>query len=226
MIKKVILFFLFSPFLFAQESDSISTVKYLEDQIYIGLSYISLYDTPAEVGQNGFSNSFVLGFIKDMPLNIKGDVAVGLGLGYARNTYYQNIKIYRPTNDVEFELVAGNDFDNNKFTFHMLEMPLEFRWRTSTLEKYKFWRFYAGAKLSDVILSNAKFKAPDTTIKINGIPELNNLQAGLSLAIGYGTWNFNFYYGLTPLFSKAILRPDMLPIDMKDFRIGLIFYIL
>jgi hypothetical protein len=31
-----------------------------------------------------------------------------------------------------------------KFTQLLVEVPLEFRWRSSTFESYKFWRIYGG----------------------------------------------------------------------------------
>jgi hypothetical protein len=74
-------------------------------------------------------------------------------------------------------------------------------------------------------VSNAKLKEAGNTIKVTRISEINKLQYGLKLAAGYGTWNFNFYYGLTDLFSNADLNSTT-PIEVRDFRIGLIFYIL
>ena len=157
-----------------------------------------------DVAQSGFSNSFGLGFIKDIPTNTKGNFAIGIGLGYGRNTYFQNIKITELDNITQFE-IAGDDVNKNKFSLHSIDIPLEIRLRTSTIDKYKFWRVYAGGKISYVFASNAKFKEAGNTIKIKGLSEINNLQYGLTLAVGYGTWNFNFYYGLRDLFSNAKL---------------------
>ena len=222
---RILLFFLLiSSMLSAQSTDTLKNTKYLEDQIYVGLSIISLTNTPDEITQNGLSNGFELGFIKDIPLSRRGNFAFGLGLGYGRNTYFQNIKIEEINGTTQFQ-IAESGFKTNKFSMHAIDLPFEIRWRTSTIDKYKFWRVYAGTKLSYVFASNAKYKEVDNTIKVKGISEVNNLQFGLKLAVGYGTWNFNFYYGLTDLFSNANL--DLItPIEMRDFRIGLIFYIL
>ncbi|MCF6348550.1 MAG: PorT family protein [Flavobacteriaceae bacterium] len=208
----------------AQNNDTIKNTKYLEDQIYIGFSIATLINTPKGITQNGLSNSIELGIIKDIPINDKGDFAFGIGLGYGRNTYFQNIKIEEINNITQFQ-IAAEGFKNNKFSTHTIDVPLEIRWRTSTINKYKFWRIYAGGKLSYVFASNARFKEPGNTIKVKGISEINKLQYGLKLAVGYGTWNFNFYYGLTDLFSNANLN-ETTPIEVRDFRIGLIFYIL
>ena len=225
MNRIVHLFLFFTLVLSAQDNDTIKNTTYLEDQIYIGFSIITIVNTPNEVNQNGFSNSLELGVIKDMPINDRGSFAVGLGLGYGRNTYFQNIKIYEVNNITQFQ-IAEEGFKNNKFSTHTIDMPLEIRWRTSTIDKYKFWRIYAGGKLSYVFASNSKFKGQgSTTINEKGISEINKWQYGLKLAAGYGTWNFNFYYGLSNLFSGAILN-ETTPLKINDFRIGLIFYIL
>jgi len=224
MSRILFFFLLISYVLNAQSADTLKSTKYLEDQIYIGLSIISLTNTPAEITQNGLSNGFELGFIKDIPLSRKGNFAFGLGLGYGRNTYFQNIKIEEISSITQFQ-IAEPGFKTNKFSMHTIDLPFEIRWRTSTIDKYKFWRIYAGTKLSYVFASNAKYKEDGSTIKVKGISEINNLQFGLKLAVGYGTWNFNFYYGLTDLFSNANID-QVTPIEMRDFRIGLIFYIL
>jgi len=224
MNKITFIFIFLASTVNAQVIDTIKPSKYLEDQIYVGLSYILLNNVPNEISSNGFSNSFELGFIKDFPLNQKGNVALGLGLGYGRNTYYQNIKITRPNNSTLFETIT-EDFKNNKFSTHVIDIPLEIRLRTSTIDKYKFWRFYAGGKLSYVFASNAKFRETGNTIKINGISEINKLQYGLTLAAGYGTWNFKLYYGISNIFSDARLN-ETIPLNIKDIRIGLVFYIL
>ena len=224
MGRTLFFFLLISSILSAQSNDTVKSTKYLEDQIYVGLSIISLTNTPNDIAQNGLSNGFELGFIKDIPLSRKGNFAFGLGLGYGRNTYFQNIKIEEINAITQFQ-IAEAGFKNNKFSMHTIDLPFEIRWRTSTIDKYKFWRVYAGTKLSYVFASNAKYKESGNTIKVKGISEINDLQFGLKLAVGYGTWNFNFYYGLTDLFSSANLD-QVTPIEMRDFKIGLIFYIL
>lgn len=225
MYKFIIIFLCLTSFLNAQNNDSFKTTKYLEDQIYIGLSYITILNSPEGVKQNGFSNGLALGFIKDLPLNDQGNLAFGIGLGYGRNTYFQNIKITKPDQITIFEILEDDTFKNNKFSSHNIEFPIEFRWRTSTIEKYKFWRIYPGAKISYSFYNNAKLRQDPNTTKISGIAEIRNWQYGLTMSVGYGTWNFNFYYGLSDLLSDAYLS-ETTPIKINDFRIGLIFYIL
>jgi len=217
---------LFTSASWAQTIDSTKATPYLEDQIYLGLSYINLVSNADAVNANGFSNSLTFGFIKDFPFTLRGNLAMGVGLGYGRNTYYQNIKLQEIGGATTFETVAdASEFKNNKFSAHLVELPIEFRWRTSTYDKYKFWRIYTGLKFGYVFASNAKFKGTSETINSKGISAMNNFQYGATFSAGYGTWTFNFYYGLSKLFKNAQL-PDTDPLNLTDFRLGLIFYIL
>lgn len=212
----------------SQQIDSLKTSNYLEDQIYVGLSYITLSENPVGVGQNGFSNSFGIGFIKDFPFSAQGNLAVGAGLGYGRNTYYQNIRINENLEGNTFEILpAATVYKNNKFSTHVIDLPIELRWRTSTIDKYKFWRIYTGIKFSYVFSSNAKFQGESETetIRIKGIQDINQWQSGATLSVGYGTWTFNVYYGLSTIFKNAYLE-NLQPLGSKEFRMGLIFYIL
>jgi len=219
------IFALITTVCFAQSKDSINN-KYLEDQLYIGITYNTLSSLPKGGGiqQNGFSNGIFLGFIKDLPVNEQRNFGFGLGLGYGRNTYFQNIQITEENNTTEFDLVSN--FKRNKFSLHTIEIPIELRWRTSTIDEYKFWRIYTGLKFAYVFASNAKLKKDDITTKVKGISEVEKLQYGLTLSAGYGTWNLNIYYGLSDIFSGAQLKDTNFSIRPRDLRIGLIFYIL
>ena len=223
MKKLNLLIILISTFGIAQ-NDSISN-KYLEDQFYIGITYNTLNKVPEGINQNGFSNGLSFGFIKDISVNQQGDFAFGLGLGYGRNTYFQNLKIFEVDENTLFEKVS--DFSRNKFSLHTVELPIEIRWRRSTIDRYKFWRIYTGVKLAYVFASNAKLKKDGETIKVRGISSLEKLQYGLTVGAGYGTWNLNVYYGLSDIFDATALFEDTnTPVRGRDLRIGLIFYIL
>jgi len=219
------IFLLITTVCFAQTKDSISD-KYLEDQLYVGITYNTLNSLPRGEGiqQNGFSNGIFLGFIKDLPINEQRNFGFGLGIGYGRNTYFQNILITEENNTTVFDVVSN--FKRNKFSLHTLELPIEVRLRTSTIDKYKFWRIYTGLKLAYVFASNAKLIKDGMTTKVKGISEVEKLQYGITLGAGYGTWNLNIYYGLSNIFSGAQLKDTNASIKPRDLRIGLIFYIL
>ena len=205
--------------------DSIDT-KYKEDQYYLGITYNALSKMPDGMSQNGFSSGFHFGFIKDIPINKNRDLAFGIGLGYSTNSINNNLRITKIQEDVFlYELLNDSQFTKNKFVQHLVELPLEFRWRTSTADSYKFWRIYSGIKLGYVFASNTKFQSASEKDKNNSINDFNEFQYGLTLAIGYGSWNAYINYTLNPIFKKEA-KLNSYSIDAKMLKIGIMFYIL
>ena len=201
---------------------------YREDQFYASVTYNLLNEKPSGVKQSGFSSGFNLGFIRDMPINERRNVAIGLGLGLSANSYNQkNILISETTNDIEFSIIDESDYNvtKNKFTTYLVEVPLEIRWRTSTASDYNFWRIYTGFKIGYLLYNSTKFMSDIENSKLSNIDSFNKLQYGLTLSAGYGTWNFHLYYGLNPIFD-ANLQSDNTSVDMKSLKIGLMFYVL
>ncbi|WP_373519315.1 porin family protein, partial [Pricia sp.] len=126
--------------------------KYLEDQFYIGLTYNFLVDMPENVNQRNLSYGLQAGIIKDIPINRSRTTAFGIGLGYGVYSYYSNLRAIEIPTGVEYTIIADSDsLKRSKIETHMLEIPLEFRWRNSNANDYKFWRIYAGVKLGYVV---------------------------------------------------------------------------
>lgn len=223
-----ILFFFFVLANNAQiKNDSVSKTskKYLEDQLYAGVTYNLLSNKPSSIDLRGFSNTMFVGYIRDFPLNINRNLGIGIGLGYAQSTYFHNMKISIENKKTIFsDFKDIDDYDSNKLVFHTIDLPFEFRIRNSTLQKDKFFRLYLGMKLSYVLYHKAEYNLEGSQ-KISNFDHFNKLQYGLTSSIGYGTWNGYFYYGLTNLFDGAKFN-NTEELNMKSFRFGLIFYIL
>lgn len=196
---------------------------YREDQIYLSVTYNILGSKPQGVSQNGFSSGFHFGFIRDFPINEKRNIALGLGLGLSANSFNQNLKISK-NDSFEFQVLNSGDFDKNKFALYLVELPFEFRWRTSTAETYNFWRIYTGLKLGYVLLSKSKFIGPDESFNININDVINRIQYGLTISVGYDSWNFHLYYSLNSIFKDQSLNGKS--IDVNSIKAGLIFYML
>ena len=202
------------------EQDSL----YREDQFYLSVTYNALINLPNNVSQNSFSTGVHLGAIRDFPLNKRRNIALALGLGYSFNSFNQNIRI-SGSNPTTYTTIEDSNYSKNNFSQHFLEAPLEFRWRTSKADSYKFWRVYTGLKLGYLIASKSVFDDGSTLESQRNLKDLNSLQYGLTLSVGYNTWNGYIYYGLNPVFDR-VSTTDLQPIDMTALKIGLIFYIL
>ena len=199
--------------------------KYREDQIYFGVFYNSLINSPTDFNQNKFSSSINLGFIRDIPLNKSRNFGLGLGLGYSNSSFHNNLKFSNANNQLDSKIVSNLDsFTKNKWVLNELELPFEIRWRTSTPENYKFWRIYFGLKTSYIISSKVKYESPSNNQTIRDLP-FNNFQSGFTLNAGNNTWNLGVYLGLKPLFDEEFAKNHINIKNIKQFKVGLIFYI-
>lgn len=209
-----------------------SDSKYLEDQFYLGITYNFLLDKPADFTQRNLSYGLKGGFIKDIPLNSTRTFAIGIGLGYAVNSYYSNMLATKSSDGIGYEIIeediiVGEEeirVKRNKIETHLIELPFEFRWRNSSAKEYKFWRVYSGIKLGYVFSSRSKLVTEaDKTSFIN--PDIRKFQYGLMFNFGYNTFNIHLYYSLKGMFDDGVSIENE-EIKLKPLQVGLIFYIL
>lgn len=199
---------------------------YREDQFYFGFTYNTLQHKPVGLSQKKFSTGFSLGFLRDMPINKDRTVAIASGLGFSYNNYNENLAITGTGQmPVYFMIDSKASYNKNKFTQLLIDLPIEFRWRTSTYESHKFWRIYGGAKFSYLLYDRSIFNDADGKIIISSNKDFNKFLYGLYVSAGYNTINVYAYYGLNSIFKKSA-EVDGQKLDIKSLNIGLIFYIL
>ncbi|MGA9270877.1 MAG: porin family protein [Lutimonas sp.] len=216
MRKLLFLVLLISSCAKAQSDSTFVDKKYLEDQIYLNLTYIALLNTPPPISQSGFSFGLGGGFIKDLPVNSRRNIGFGAGLGYGFNNYYFNVRF-------EYEEPSEDNAPlNSKIMLHVVELPLELRFRTSTATRYKFWRFYPGFKISYVFAENLSL-GKDADFDVEGVAQYNDFLYGLTFSGGYNKWNIHLYYGLNDLITNT--EENDYEFAITDFRIGLVFYV-
>ncbi len=217
--------FLFCTLRVFSQGISEPDTKYLEDQFYVGITYNFLRNKPNDITQRNLSYGLQGGLIKDIPINQSRTKALGIGLGYAVNSYYSNMKAEDINGNITYSEVASNvDLKRSKIENHLIELPIEYRWRNSTPEEYKFWRIYAGAKLGYVFASRSKFVTDSEKISFSN-SDVRQFQYGLTFNFGWNTFNAHVYYSLNNLFDDNVTI-DGEPIEMKPLRVGFVFYIL
>ena len=208
--------------LHSQNSYELSKNSYREDQIYFGSSYFIQSESIIDFKQNGFSGNFQFGFIRDFPLNNTSTRAIGLGLGYERNFFTSNIQPIQDNSKIDYRIVVSKFLESkNKISFNSIAIPIEYRWRTSNINEFKFWRIYSGFKLKKnfPLYSNPSY---GSELKID---EIEDWTSSIYLNAGYNTWNISLEYDLNPLIkNKKTLDGNNL--NLSFFRLGLIFYIL
>ncbi len=200
---------------------------YREDQFYIGITYNLLLDTPSGVRSRGLSGGIQGGFLRDMPINKRRNVAIAVGIGLAYDQFGHNFFVGEDADgNTIFKILDGTvDFTQNRFGMATVEVPVEFRWRTSTPTDYRFWRVYTGMKFGYTYWYKATFKQPGNDVIQTEIPEFNPLRLSATLGFGYNTFNFYAAYNFNPFFSDAFTE-DGQKINFNGIKVGLMFYVL
>lgn len=227
MKKQFLLYFAllsFSLSLFAQEEDVYVDNHYLEDQFYMGIQYSSILSPKSNIDNNGIPYSFQAGFIKDIPINKRRNIAFGLGIGYSYDLIRPNVTITPNGNKLYFDI--NNNFSSYKYTSHNLEIPLEFRWRTSTATKYSFWRIYTGASFVYNISNKAMFETLSSSTSYSNLQAWKKNNYTVYTSIGYGTWNLHLKYYLNTPFTKSTQTVEGDSLDVNVLKIGVLFYFL
>ena len=208
---------------FSQKNDVDN--KYLEDQFYLGLYYSTLTSSPENFNQNKFSSTLNFGFIRDFPFNEQRNFGIGAGVGLSFSSSNSNLKLSDLNSSVSGEIVNGEDFTKNKWNTTKIEFPFEVRWRTSTPTNYKFWRVYFGVKTSYLLKSKYKYESLNSNYTLENLP-FRKTQSGITVNAGNNTWNLGLYIGLSPIFNKEFGKNNPNLKDLKEFKLGLVFYIL
>ncbi|MBC7747391.1 MAG: PorT family protein [Methylotenera sp.] len=198
---------------------------YREDQFYFAITYNTLTDKPEGLSQSKFSSGFSSGFLRDMPINKKRTIAVASGIGFTYTNHNQNLSI-SSTAETPFYAFIDQEtkYKKNKFSMLSIDVPIEFRWRTSTYESHKFWRIYTGIKFSYLLYDKSIFDSNAGKVEVTGNKDFTKFQYGAYVSSGYNTINLYLYYGLNPLFQSAKVNGES--INMKSLNFGIIFYIL
>ncbi|MBT6935456.1 MAG: outer membrane beta-barrel protein [Cryomorphaceae bacterium] len=214
--------YLLSFSLYSQSPSELSKQNYREDQFYFGSSYFIQSESIQDFKQNGFSGNFQFGFIRDFPLNNNSTRAIGVGVGYERNFFTSNIQPIIENSEINYRIIVSKFLESkNKLSFSSIVIPIEYRWRTSKIDEFKFWRIYSGFKLKKnfPLYSNPSY---GTELKID---EIEDWTSSIYLNAGYNTWNISLEYDLNPLIkNKKTIDGNNL--NVSFFRLGLIFYIL
>jgi hypothetical protein len=226
-----LLFVLVFP-VFSQEKanpEDASKIKidslYREDQFYFSITINTLQNKPKGLSQDKFSSGFSVGFLRDFPVNKKRTVAIAPGIGLAYNNYNQNVKITELNQVPVYTIIESNvTYDKNRFSQLLVEVPIEFRWRTSTFESHKFWRIYGGIKMGYLLYDKSIYQDANGKIAVNNNKDFNKFQYGTYITAGYNSINVYAYYGLNSLFQSAKTTTET--IDMNSFNVGIMFYIL
>jgi hypothetical protein len=202
--------------------------KYREDQFYVGATYNLITNVPSGVQIRGLSGGFQFGYLRDMPVNEIRNIAIAIGVGLSFDEYGQTLFIGEDQEDKTIFTVlddADVDYTRNRFSTSTIEVPLEFRWRSSTASSYRFWRVYGGLRAGYAYWYKSTFKQGGNNVVQTNISEFDKFRLGATFSFGYNTFNFFAYYSINPFFKDAVTT-DGQNVEFRTIRVGLMFYIL
>lgn len=197
---------------------------YREDQFYIGITYNTMVNGPKDYSKDKISTGFTGGFLRDMPVNKNRTYAIAAGLGLTYNNYNHNFGVSGTNQSPNYAILGDGTYSTNRFTTLTADLPIELRWRASTFESTKFWRIYAGFKLSYLVYDRNVYDATLANIIIRNNTDLNKLGYGVYLVSGYNTFNVYVHYGVNSLFKSGQVGTEK--VQLRSLNLGLIFYIL
>ncbi len=221
----------FSMDCFSQELEVEKEVdtKYREDQFYVGATYNLISSVPSGVQIRGLSGGFQFGFLRDMPVNQDRNIAIAIGLGFSFDEYGQTLFIGEELDNKTIFTVLNNadvEYTRNRFSTSTVEIPLEFRWRSSTASSYRFWRVYGGLRAGYTYWYKSTFKQDGNTVVQTNIPEFDKFRLGATISFGYNTFNLYAYYSINPFFKDAAVTTDGQNVEFRTIKVGLMFYLL
>ena len=202
------------PVVYAQRDSLSLGERYLEDQIYLNISYNVMNNQPASISASGLSYGVSLGYLRDIPFNKKGNWAAAVGLGYGYDRFNHQLAINQTD--------IGTDFVNagNILSLHNVQLPVQFRWRTSDANTFSFWRIYTGITVNYNFSNRFKIGSRN----ISNVEAINTWQTDFTFSAGYSNFNVYLTYGLTPLYKNAEFNNQT--INTRVLRLGLSFYLL
>ena len=218
-MRKLLLLLFLGSVLQATAQDGIPSFR--EDQIYFSIAYPYFSDAPSELIQNKLSYSFSLGFIRDMLINKKRTLAVGLGLGWESSTVFNNMQFEVLDDAVTATAIQGK-YQKNVLNMQSFAVPFELRWRSATELKHAFWRIYSGMSFHLPIQLTAKNTSLEGVQKSTSLPHSSTLLRW-NIHFGFNTWNISIAHDLRPWAKSNTTNNSF---DIKFTKIGLIFYIL
>jgi hypothetical protein len=199
---------------------------YREDQFYFGFSFNFLTELPSDVDQSGFSGGLMFGYIRDMPINKRRNLSIGLGLGFNLNTFGQSLQVNSNAGqDIFLPINQDQNYDVNWFTTNLVEVPLELRWRSSDIDKYAFWRVYLGFQVGYVFRFKSTFKSVEKQYTVTDVNALNSFRTSAKLTFGYGAINFFVNISLIPVFEGEVESTGE-RVSITPIKAGLVFFFL
>lgn len=216
-----ILFFLFPLIFFSQQKSDSTKINSKKDKkelsefdlknyksdphdrLILEVNYTGFLNLPNGIKQSYKSIGFNFDIMFDKPIK-NSAFSFGYGIGLLSHNFHSNSDfIYRKDSLSNNFLTSMQPFSRpyslNRFAQKILEVPLEFRYRTKTDRQFKI---HLGIKLGYVVSDFKSIKDNDGKIRVYNIKNVNRLRYGVNFRIGWEQLAFTASYYFSEVFIK------------------------
>lgn len=191
------------------------------DRFVFSLHWDGWLGAPDSIEVGPLSRGVGLHFFYDIPFDAAKKYSFAIGVGWNNANYYTKAAFVNDTSGVTFvaPFLEGQSVKRNKISMNYVEVPLEFRFRTTPNDKGNSFKFALGFKGGYQFANHSKYVgdiyALDTMNQVSGYVAdneikvksyryagLSTLQYGPTLRIGYGNVNLEAFYGLAGIFQE------------------------
>lgn len=191
------------------------------DRLVFDLYYNTWLGENNSVKTKWYSLGFNANFMFDIPFNRKSTASFAIGVGFSHLNIYHNGTLAVDSTYTTTTLSAlssdAPQRKQNKFVSNYLQIPLEFRFRTSGVKHFKF---YVGGVIGVRLNSYEKWKEGSLKFKQFNFPDIARFRYGVTARIGIRNWSIYGAYFISDLFkndSSSKLNPLCVGISVSLF---------
>ncbi|MGE0568789.1 MAG: outer membrane beta-barrel protein [Bacteroidia bacterium] len=175
------------------------------DRMIIEINHTGLLNIPSNIKMSWKSIGVNFALMFDKPLG-KSNFSIGYGIGIYSHNFHSNADFVTRFDSTKKAIVTDmipkvNSYTINRFAQKILEVPLELRFRTKTINKFKIM---LGGKFGYVISDFRKVFDDVGKNKIYDTKNLNYLRYGVVFRIGVEQFCFTASYYFSELFKKGL----------------------
>jgi hypothetical protein len=201
-----------------------------KDHLLLQYGVHSWKQKPDSINTGGFSRSFNLYFMYDMPFKTNPQFSVGVGLGVGSdNVFFKKTNVDLKSRDrLYFNKDTVTSYKKYKLTTAFLQAPVELRFTKDPTNPGKSFKAALGVTVGTMINAHTKAKVNRDANnqggyinKINDRTHFNNLRFAATGRIGFGLVSLFASYQLNQFFKEGAGPADIRPMTIGITLSGL-----
>jgi len=193
-------------FVSAQDSDEkpkIHKPSSKQERIIFNFMLDSWMKTPPGIATNWIkSRSFEFYLMADKAF-ANEHLGIAYGIGISSTNVNSNARFDQINNNTILNPIDSTQYNMNKLSTNYLEIPLEFRIRTSHIHNGNRFKIAIGAKAGYLLQDHLKFVSDIIKDKLYNTPNIDSWRFCATGRIGYGKFSLCGFYALNTLFKSG-----------------------